>query len=329
MGRLRTLVRAADAAAYLVRRGIFRNADGLDVTELTGGVSCAVFAVRGEGRRVVLKQALPRFRVADEWLVPPERAVTEAQAFELMARLAPGSVPALLDVDPEICALVVEAAPPSWRSWKSYLLEGDADAAVATRLGELLAVLHTGTADVEIGSAESFEAQRVDPYLRTIQRRHPALAEAIGVYIERLLATRLSVVHGDYSPKNVLVRDACVWVIDWEVAHRGDPAFDLAFMLNHLLLKTIHRPDARAGYEACGEAFWQAYARGVRELPALDYVLGLTGCLMLARVDGKSPAEYLTDDSRERARACGISMLTDPPDSLRKTWAALARDPPA
>ena len=154
--------------------------------ELTGGVACAVFAVRGEGKRVVVKQALERFRVADEWLVPRERAVTEARALELMAQLAPGSVPRLLDSDPEAFALVMEEAPAGWRPWKSLLLEGAADAAVAAWLGALLAVLHS--ADGDIGSAESFEAQRVDPYLRTIQRRHPELADRIGAYIERLLA---------------------------------------------------------------------------------------------------------------------------------------------
>jgi 5-methylthioribose kinase len=302
---------------YLVRRGVFTAAGALDIEELTGGVACAVFAVRGEGKRVVVKQALERFRVADEWLVPPERAVTEARALELMAQLAPGSVPRLLDSDPDAFALVMEEAPAGWRPWKALLLEGAADAAVAAWLGALLTVLHS--ADGDIGSPRSFEAQRVDPYLRTIQRRHPALAKQIGAYIDRLLATRQCVVHGDYSPKNVLVGDDGLWVIDWEVAHRGDPAFDLAFLLNHLLLKTTHRPQARDGYEACGRAFLDAYGREVD----MAYLLGLVGCLMLARVDGKSPAEYLTEGERRRARASGIALLTDPPESLQEAWAGL------
>jgi aminoglycoside phosphotransferase (APT) family kinase protein len=302
---------------YLVRRGVFTAGDDLDVEELTGGVACAVFAVRGEGKRVVVKQALERFRVADEWLVPPERAVAEAQALELMAQLAPGSVPRLLDSDREAFALVMEEAPAGWRPWKALLLEGVADAAVAAWLGALLAVVHS--ADGDIGSAESFEAQRVDPYLRTIQQRHPKQAGRIGAYIDQLLDTTECVVHGDYSPKNVLVGDDGLWVIDWEVAHRGDPAFDLAFLLNHLLLKTIHRPQARDGYEACGLAFLDGYGRHL-EMP---YVLGLVGCLMLARVDGKSPAEYLTEPKRAQARTAGIALLTDPPESLQEAWAGL------
>ena len=171
------LLDRTNVADYLVRRGIFA-APTVEIEELTGGVACAVFAVRGEGKRVVVKQALERFRVADEWLVPPERAVSEAQALELMARLAPGSVPRLLDSDPEAFALVMEEAPAEWRPWKSLLLDGDADPAVAAWLGALLAALHS--VDGDIGSAESFEAQRVDPYLRTIQRRHPELDGRIG-----------------------------------------------------------------------------------------------------------------------------------------------------
>jgi 5-methylthioribose kinase len=305
------LLSSDTVGAYLVRRGVFGSADGLAIEELTGGVACAVFAVRGEDTRVVVKQALERFRVADEWLVPRERAVTEAEALELMSRLAPGGTPRLLDSDPEAFALVMEEAPADWRPWKSLLLEGTADVHVAARLGELLAVLHS--ADADIGSAESFEAQRVDPYLRTIQERHPAHAERVGAYIKRLLGTTRCVVHGDYSPKNVLVGDDGLWVIDWEVVHRGDPAFDLAFLLNHLALKAIHRPEGAARYEACSDAFLDAYG----PVDDMRYVLGLVGCLMLARVDGKSPAEYLTEPERERARSHGIALLSDPPSSIR------------
>jgi 5-methylthioribose kinase len=296
---------------------VFERADRLEVVELTGGISAAVFSAHGEGKRVVVKQALARFRVADEWLVPQDRALAEAEALELMAGLAPGSVPRLLDVDSKTFTLVMEEAPQGWRPWKALLLEGEADARVAARLGTFLSALHSSDAD--IGSAESFDAQRVDPYLRTIQGRHPELAPRIGEYVERLLATRRSVVHGDYSPKNVLVGEDGLWVIDWEIVHRGDPGFDVAFLLNHLLLKAIHRPQARDGYEACGRAFVDAYDSAL-DMP---YVLGLVGCLMLARVDGKSPAEYLTEPGRETARATGVALLSHPPASLEEAWAGL------
>ena len=255
------------------------------MSELSGGVSASVILTERHGRRVVVKRPLERFKVADDWIVPRERVFAEAEALELVGRLAPGSVPRVLELDRASFTLVMEAAPEAWQPWKGLLLEGEADPGVASRLGQLLAVVHS--VDAEIGSAESFEAQRIDPYLRTIQRRHPRLADEVQAYIDRLEATRQCLVHGDYSPKNVLVGESGLWVIDWEVVHRGDPAFDLAFLLNHLALKSIHRPEAAGGYRACSEAFVSAYG----DVPDLRYVLGLVGCLMLARVDGKSAAE--------------------------------------
>jgi 5-methylthioribose kinase len=318
----------SDVGAYLVARGVVGDSGELEATELGGGVSNVVLAVRADGLRIVVKQALPRLRVAEEWLAPRERAITEADALRLMGRVAPGSVPPVLDADPERCVLAIAEAPESWRNWKSVLLAGEADPAVATRLGDVLSRLHTATAEVDpgIGGPEAFEALRVEPYLRTIMSRHPKLAPEIEVYVERMLAARRCLVHGDYSPKNVLVGVRELWVLDWEVAHRGDPAFDLAFLLNHLLLKAIHRPGSRPGYRACAEAFVGAYVRGVPYdlVPETEYLLGLTGCLMLARVDGKSPAEYLSEEERERARAAGIALLTDPPGSLSRAWSEIA-----
>ena len=73
--------------------------DSIRVEELGGGVSNVVLAVSWEDKRVVVKQALPRLRVEDEWLAKRERAVNEARALQLAARITPGRVPALLDVD--------------------------------------------------------------------------------------------------------------------------------------------------------------------------------------------------------------------------------------
>jgi aminoglycoside phosphotransferase (APT) family kinase protein len=159
-------------------------------------------------------------------------------------------------------------------------------------------------------------------------KRRPELASAIDEVVEQMLATRSCLVHGDYSPKNVLVGVDGLWVVDFEVAHVGDPAFDLAFMLNHLLLKSIHRPEDAAGYYECAHAFLTTYADGVPEelLPSLQYVLAHTGCLALARVHGKSPAEYLTANEMDVARRVGEDLLTSPPASLELVWYAMAEE---
>jgi aminoglycoside phosphotransferase (APT) family kinase protein len=316
---------------YLVARGVFPDAEGVEATELGGGVSNVVLAASRGDQRVVVKQALGRLRVHDEWLATRERAINEGEALRVAARIAPGCVPAAIDIDRERCALTIEAAPEGWVAWKERLLDGDADPAVASRLGDILAALHRETfRDDDIartfGDAEAFDQLRIDPYYRTVARRLPELAAAIDGYVTRMQRTRVCLVHGDYSPKNVLVGDG-VWAIDFEVAHLGDPVFDIAFMLNHLLLKGLVRPGARDDLDACARAFWTTYSGAVPAdlLPDVPYLLGHVGCLMVARVDGKSPAEYLSSSDRETARALGSELLLAPPDSLDAALAAARR----
>ena len=280
--------------------------------------------------RVVVKQALPRLRVADEWLAKRERAITEGEALRLAQQLTPGSVPQVLDVDEVACALTITEAPADWRPWKDQLLAGDAAPGVARRLGGLLGTWQAATwndhaVERAFEGQEVFEQLRVDPYYRTVCRRRPKLARAVDAFIQRMNATRACLVHGDYSPKNVLVGEG-IWVLDFEVAHCGDPAFDVAFMLNHLLLKRLHVPEAGDGIEQSARDCWDASAQAAPELlPDLSYVLGHVGCLMVARVDGKSPAEYLRKTEREWARDGGTALLLAPPDTLEEAFGVVRR----
>ena len=334
--RMEALLTAETVGPYLVDRGLVPAGSRVTAHELGGGVSNVVLAVDGAIRAVV-KQSLPRLRVEEEWLAKRERALTEAAALALVDRLTPGAVPTVLDVDTEACALTIERAPDGWRSWKSDLLEGDADPEVAARLGTLLATWHRETdgdeqVAREFSDVEAFEQLRIDPYHRAVMRRWPRLARAIGAHVDRLLSTRETLVHGDFSPKNVLVAPgraeasdggsgsspSPIWIIDFEVAHLGDPSFDVAFLLSHLALKAIHLPASERELLACADAFDAAYRGAAPPFPVAPaaYILGHVGCLMLARVDGKSPAEYLDGPSQARARTIARSLITAPPGSL-------------
>jgi len=313
--------------AYAVRRGLIPDASEARVASLGGGVSNVVLAVGADDRQVVVKQALPRLRVAEEWLAKRERIATEAAALRWAASATPEAVPTILDADPAAFTISIARAPLGWTDWKACLLNGDANPAVAARLGVVLAVWHATTRDDPamaacFDAAEAFDQLRVDPYYRTVMARHAEVAPEIAGYVERMAATRRCLVHGDFSPKNVLLGEEGLWVIDFEVAHVGDPAFDVAFLLNHLLLKAVHRPAALDAYERCALAFMDAYRAGI---PAgfggpATYVHGHVGCLMLARVDGKSPAEYLTPTEQRTARTLAIALLRRPPAALMDIW---------
>jgi hypothetical protein len=315
---------------HLVRRGLIDSPDGVVVRPLTGGVSNDVLAVTGPGVDVVVKRALGRLRVAEEWLADPGRIDTEGRALQLAGRLLPGAVPAVRDLADGY--LVIERAPDRWRTWKEDLLVGRVDVAVAALLGRALGVWQRETAadpDVAVDFADvtAFHQLRVDPFHRTVAGRHPDLADVIGRTVEDMAAARVCLVHGDYTPKNVLVDPdgAGAWVIDWEVAHVGDPTFDPAWTIGHLLLKTIHRPSSAADYATAGTAFLAALDDELAGAVQRDeqQLVRQLGCLLLARVDGKSPADYLTGNEREVTRDLARRLLTDPPATPTDAWRLL------
>lgn len=316
--------------AHLIRRGLVTPATEVKLSSLAGGVSNDVISVDAPGLQAVVKRALPRLRVTEEWLADPARIDTEGRALRLAGQLLPRAVPAVIDLAGGY--LVIERAPEGWHPWKEELLAGAADARVAGRLGGALGTWQretTGRRDVarEFGDTTAFAQLRVDPFHRTIAGRHPDLADVIGRTVEIMTQSRACLVHGDYTPKNVLVSPdrTGLWVIDWEVTHVGDPTFDPAWMVGHLLLKTVHRPESADGYTAAARAFLDGVVTGLAGSLTTDaaQLMRQVGCLLLARVDGKSPADYLTDDGRRSTRDLARRLLTDPPPSVLDAWEML------
>ncbi|MBS1888556.1 MAG: phosphotransferase [Actinobacteria bacterium] len=297
---------------------------------LRGGVSAEIFEVRAGARAFVLKRALPRLEVADDWRADPRRVIVEGRALELAHSIAPAAAPRVADLDEERAVLCMERAPDSMVDWRSMLLEGVVDVAVAERLGEALADWHRETA----GSAAArerfadrshFEDLRLDPFYATVAARYPQVAAPVGAAAECLRGVSACLVHGDFSPKNVLADGERVWVLDWEVAHYGAPVFDLAFLLAHLRLKSIHLPLAAEEHLAAAAAFLCAYARCGGPVDPEDPDLPTQiGCLLLARVGGKSPARYLTEEQRALAAEVGLALLSDGrPAGPLGAWEAL------
>jgi 5-methylthioribose kinase len=302
----------ATAPAYLQSRGL-PSPD--NVCELGGGVSNTVLLVETAGCRIVLKQALAKLRVEQDWFSDPRRIFRESAA---IARLAPvfphGSLPEILFEDHENFAFAMTAAPPEAETWKARLMRGEVDPAIAARIGEMLSAMvnatwHSPTWERTFGDRTVFDELRLDPYYRATAARHPDLA----AHFDRLIERRaLSLVHGDWSPKNFLVAGDAVMAIDFEVIHFGDPAFDSCFLLNHLVLKAFYNPHCRDRYRTAAIRFQHALG---------DWAtLAHLGALMLARVDGKSPAEYLQPDLRPRVRAFARDLILRPPASIEEVF---------
>jgi aminoglycoside phosphotransferase (APT) family kinase protein len=321
---------AATVGAYLVTRGVVPKDAELTVEELTGGVSGTVLAVHGQGIALVVKQALPRLRVADEWNAPARRTDTEAAALKLAARIIPGCVPPVVDSDAREHVVVLQHAPAGWRNWQAELLDGRPHAASGAWAGDTLGRLHAGTAgDAEVAAGfadyEAFEQLRLEPYHGVVIERLPHLAAALAPLVEELREGRACLVHGDYAPKNILLGRDGAWILDAEVAHVGHPVFDLAFFIAFPLLTAVQKPRLA---EACGElvaGFTTAYERRARALmPSPTAIAAHTGAMVLARTDGRSPAGFLDARAVKRARKLGERLLLDPVADLAAVVASCA-----
>lgn len=318
------LLAPTEVADYLRGRRLVPSDAPVDVETIGGGVSNATFAVRAGGTHLVVKQALPRLRVADTWEADPARAGREGLALQTLHQLTPDAVPPCLHIDVERHLIVLPHAPLDWTDWKSQLLSGTADERIAARLGRLLATWHVATdggVPQPLRDRIAFEQLRVEPYYETVMARRPDLRATIQPHLDRMLSRPRCLVDGDFSPKNVLVGPDGLWVIDLEVAHLGDPAFDVAFLLSHLALKAVRLPSCTNDYRRCAEAFVTEYASvaGPDRAPMV-HVLGTVGCLLLARVLGKSPVEYLDPTQQAQAVAVGELLVREPPADLVPLW---------
>jgi 5-methylthioribose kinase len=292
------------------------------LTELGGGISNKVILAEAPGFRAVLKQSLGQLRTEQGWFSDRNRIFREAAAMRWNANA--GRVPRILVEDPETFTIAMEAAPHGAEMWKTQLFRGEARTEIARAAGLALgsmisAAWNNAEAERVFGDQTVFDQLRIDPYYRFTARQRPEAAEYIADLIARSAARRVSLAHGDYSPKNLLVHGDSVWVIDWEVTHFGDPAFDIGFLLNHLLMKTIALPRHAAKIAPLADAFLDALSPEAAGLiPAAFEHLP---ALLLARVDGKSPAEYLDGAMREQAASLALRLMRKPASSFDEVLA--------
>lgn len=316
---------------FLTDSGLIGDLAAARFRPLPGGVSSDIWLVEEESVFCV-KRALPQLRVEAEWHAPVERSLYEAAWLKGVATILPHAVPRVLAEDAQGGIFAMDYLDPAqYACWKAELLAGRVDSAVAAEVGTRLAAIHSNfardrQAPRTFATDAIFQHIRIDPYLLTTADRHPDLGSALRHLAERTLATRRTVVHGDISPKNIMIGPDGPVFLDAECAWYGDPAFDLAFCLNHLLLKTVAVPEKFAALLEAFSRLAQCYMSGVDWEPAGAVEMraaSLLPALLLARIDGKSPVEYITSgDDKDRVRAVARKLLADAPQSLGDVSAA-------
>ncbi len=321
----------------LVRMGLATPGNPLTGTALTGGVSSDIWRVDLESGPICVKRALPRLKVEAEWRVPVERNSYEVAWMRAADAIVPGAAPPVLGEDPETFTFAMAFLKPDrYPLWKKQLMDAEVSADFAREVGAVLGRIHAASADSDDFAAafrtdENFYAIRLEPYLIAAAAKHPEVGGILEGLANTTAGFRRVLVHGDVSPKNILAGTSGPVFLDAECAWYGDPAFDLAFCLNHLLLKGLVVRRAREHLARAFEALRAAYVAAVCWEPeaALEArTARLLPGLTLARVDGKSPVEYLTRETdRNQVRDVARALLTRPADRLGEVsarwWQAL------
>ena len=318
----------------LRRMGLISKDEPFSAQPLSGGVSSDIWWITVGNKQYCLKRALPRLKVPQVWEAPVVRNSFEWQWFRTAGAICPEGVPNLVAHDPHAGLFVMDYLEPgSYPLWKNQLRDGIICEETAERVAERLVRIHAATSDNEdaarqFATDDAFYAIRLEPYLVATGRVHFDLADLLRAILQVTGSTKRALVHGDISPKNILVGPRGPVFLDAECAWYGDPAFDAAFCLNHLLLKCLWRPQHAKAYFACFEHFAEVYLQGVSWEPRMrieSRIAHLLPALFLARIDGKSPIEYVTSEpDKNRVRDTARLFICSPADRLddiRRTWA--------
>ncbi|MBV8224134.1 MAG: phosphotransferase [Verrucomicrobia bacterium] len=295
---------------------------------LRGGVSNkTVLLQRPGGGSWVLKQALPKLRVRADWFSDPARIEVEANALRFLPLVTPvGTVPKLLFEDSEQHLLAMEAVPQPYENWKEQLLSGTVELDLVRQFGKLLAGIHCRSHDLGhellpiFERRVFFETLRLEPYYQFTAEKVPQANQFLLTMVEENRQHCITLVHGDYSPKNILVYQGRLILLDHEVVHFGDPAFDLGFSLTHLLSKALHLAANRPAFLEAAREYWKTYEAATTSATWLadveDRAVNNTIACLLARTAGRSPLEYLADDERLKQKDTALQLIACRPETV-------------
>ena len=320
---------------YLLEKGLVEEGDGHRADYCSGGVSATVVYVDRPGRKpLILKQTLEYLKTKEEWPCHPDRIVVEYNSNDIYHEIVPDCAQKMIFCDTENWIAVREAVPEDWRMWKKDLMNGILDFRIAKRSIEALLTVHERAAGNRkvfdaFPSKDHFYKLRVDPYIVFTAGKYPELQKEADEVCQFLMEPSITLVHSDFSPKNIMIKDDNICILDFESSHYGNPCFDLAFFFNHMLLKSIYNPDFGNAYVDMADYMARIYLDGVTCMDRSELeemTVRTLFFMLLARVDGKSPAEYLVGDDvkQQNVRDLAYAIRSSGTKSFREAL-SLAR----
>ncbi|WP_417383107.1 phosphotransferase family protein [Gimesia sp.] len=339
-------ITAENAIVYLKETQQLPPEEDASAEALAWGVSNIVIRIgREAGDDYVIKQSRKQLRTQAEWFSQLERIWRELEVMQELQNLLPaGVVPRVLFEDRDNYLFAMEAIDKDHKVWKAELLDGKFDLSIAARLGKYLGAIHrlsflNPLFEERWGDWKIFDQLRIDPFYRFIVRAHPEIKDWINDLIGEMEENRICLVLADFSPKNILIAGDQIHLVDFETAHYGDPAFDLGFFLSHLMLKAVFFREQGAHCLQLVECFWDQYLTEISSLSdAFEKetvkmsqqelerrtIRHLAAC-MLARVDGKSTVDYLSEaDLQDQVHSFALSLILDPPSTIHQATLRLS-----
>lgn len=297
--------------AYIKQEGLIKKHEEAQVEYLSGGVSCRVWKIILNNDRWVIKQALEKLDVEADWFSDVERIHREHKAMKQLEMVIPdANIPKILHVDYINHIYMMTCAEEGVQTWKDLMMSGTFNSISAKSAADVLSKIHLLSTKMgeqvktEFSDQKFFIELRIDPFHRYLIKKYPELSSEINALITELTEQKTCLVHGDFSPKNMLVeRNGSIVLIDYEVAHWGNPIFDLAFCLGHLMLKAWHLKRSGELLKLIS-VFLDHYQGQVNNL------LPHLGLMLLARMDGKSPVNYIQDENlKQIIRTVGMNWI--------------------
>src|SRR4051812_40444262 len=197
---------------YLVNEGLAAKIDKPIVRYLSGGVSCSVWKVTLNENSWVIKQALEKLKVKSNWIADVERIHREHTVMDALRDLIPGdNVPKVLHTDYANHIYIMESAQEGARTWKELLMEGNFAVSIVRNTANILRKIHLNSSRMSPAAIKEFRDQkyfiqlRIEPFHRFLMHQYPELSFPIQRLIEELTLEKTCLVHGDFSPKNILV----------------------------------------------------------------------------------------------------------------------------
>ncbi len=297
--------------------------------KITDGVSSDIWHVKTSTNEYCIKRALAKLTVKEDWFAPVDRSKFEVKYFHYCKKIEPNSFPKILGYDEKNFILAMEWFDnKKFIVWKKRLLEKSISLKDGKRIGKLLGIIHKFFYKKKkykkiFLNDNTFYDIRIEPYLVFTSKFYPEFSEYYKTTIDLLKKNKSTVIHGDFSPKNILLGKNYPVILDAETACWGNPAFDLAFLNNHIILKSILNKEIFQNYLKLGKNILETYMANfpiVNNKKFIKNFIILQALLILARVDGKSPVEYFKNKHKNLARNFAKNLLLNNSKNLNNFY---------